>query len=330
MAFYPRRRYNKKPKTGGNKPVARALSKYKPAPKKPAPKYVVANNRLAIRTLARQVKALQVSKLGLFQKNFEFVKLDNVDGQWHDHAPYCFPLNNFLKDQCRIFQATEDTSTHPGYTIPGHVVRKTFTQWTPTSPVLTDEFNYWAGANEDQASFIAYKPISTNITFKFTSPALPPNVNYWVRIDIIKPTKTLMQTNVKSLNLPKNLLSLGNLAHSDMERRNKINKMYFQTCLTKWINLKNTKNSTNTTTERYCKINWKFSKSRKSGCETLDAGVVIDTATGPITTTFEDQMPKDDIYWVVLSTSNQSGDPNRIEVDMNRTIAYRDQHGVAS
>ena len=287
-----------------------------------------ARNTDSIVSLARQVANLQKTQIGLFQKNYEICKLHNHG--WHDHAPFAFPLNNFLKDECRIFQATEDTTSHPGHIVPAYVVRNQFAHWSPTSPLLSDQFNYWAGANSDSASFIAYRPISTTLNFKFTAPALPPNVDYWVRIDIVQCKKTLPHSNVHSLTLPNNLLALGNLAHDDIEKRNRINRQYFKIHKTKWLRMHNDKNSTNTTIEKWCKIHWKFNQFKKSSTEDLDAGAVIDTVTGPVSTTFETQMPKQDIYWVILSTSNQEPADDKIEVDISRYISYRDQHGVAS
>ena len=69
---------------------------------KPKPKrYAVSNNSNAIITLARQVKSLQVSKIGPDQKRIENIEIDHADMGSNNYSPgrpICWQLNDFTSD----------------------------------------------------------------------------------------------------------------------------------------------------------------------------------------------------------------------------------------
>jgi len=307
----------KKTSASGNTAVKRVYKKANTVPKTK-----VQANKSAIATLARQVKTLQLKEEGQYQKNLEHCEVTGGTIAWNTVQPICFALNNFL-EHSQVFIGHDDADLH----LPAHAEA---THWVKTNPPsLYPEYSYWDGANDDNANPEAYKPIGTTITFNVEAPSLSPNQVYWCRIDIVKPKKILQNTNIHKLGLPQNIQSLSHLANDDMNKRNRYNREYFQVIKTKWIKLEN-KNEVNKTIEKFTKMYFKFPE--KSTCTKLGAGEAKITASGSLDTTFFSQMPLDEVYWCILSTSNASGnsDSNHVKLQMNRFISYRDRFGYST
>jgi hypothetical protein len=300
-----------------NKAVKRVYRRYNTVPKGR-----VATNKLAIATLARQVKSLQLSRMGEFQKQYEYVQITGGDTPWSTDNPLIFAANNFLHSS-HVWIGKADTVSFPGHTVPGYIPRA---QWAKRLPqnmgARYADYDYWGHANDDVCSSDSYKAISTTIDFNFEAPSLGPNQVYWVRIDVIKPKRIFLNSNSKKLSLPANVQSLGNLANDDMTKRNRINRDYFTIIKTKWVKLENLNNE-DKTQERWHNYYLKFPD--RSNTQKLDVHTSVSTETGQVNETFVSNMPQDQIYWVLLSTSAA----NNCAVEMTRVTRYRDTLGVA-
>jgi hypothetical protein len=316
-------RLSAKTRASGNAAVKRVYRR-----KAVVPKTKVDTNKSAIATLAKQVRSLQLRNIGQFQKNWEHCAVVGGNTAWHAQQPVIFAMNNFIHE-APIYQGKADSTSFPGKTVPGYIVK---TNWAHTDPYSAyTDYSYWQGANDDVANPKSYQPIATTITFNFEAPALPPNSIYWVRMDIIKPKKVLLHSNVHKLGLPMNVQSLSDLVNDDMLKRNRINRQYFDVIKTKFIKMTNTKNS-DTTIEKFYKYTHKFPQSFSYPTRTLGAGETIHTPTGEITDTFVSNMPQDKIVWCMLSCSfdGQLDQSNILNVQMSRYISYRDNEGVAT
>ena len=304
-----------------NKPVKRVYRKMYTAPRTK-----VGANRSAISVLAKQVKSLQLTQIGPYQKNWEMCAITGGLHAWHETQPVCFALNNMFHE-APVYMGVADSTTFPGHEVPGHI---TVQNWEKTEPFsVYPEYSYWSGANDDVADKVRYRPISTKVTVNIECPSLAPNTTYWARIDIIKPTKTLLQSNAHKLTLPFNLQSLAYLVSDNMSKRNRINRQYFKIYETRWIKMNND-TDVNKTVERFKTFTFKFPAN--SPCEKINAREHVQTVTGQINENFISNMPPDSIYWMVLSTSfagslHASAEMN---VQLSRFISYRDPDGVAS
>jgi len=306
-----------------NKPVARIYRKAATAPRTR-----VAVNRSAITTLARQVRTLQNQQIGQLQRNFETAAITGGDYGWNIDNPMCFAANNFLKS-APIYIGHWDTTTYPGKSVPGHVVRTNWAHANPTGFVTGKEFDYWAHCNDDEASHSSYKALSTTINFNLEAIAIPANKTYWVRIDLLKMKKVMLHSNVRKLSLPTNMQALGHLCDDNMMKRNKINPEYFRCIQTKWIKLTH-EAATNKTLEKWVQMHIPFKSSRAT--QKLDLRADVTTSTGLVQETFLSNMPQDDIYWVVMSNNVTNDNQSTVElkVEMTRTTRYRDALGVAA
>ena len=308
-----------------NKPVRRVYRKAATAPRTRT-----GANKSAIFTLARQVKALQLSRMGSYQKNYEHVSiLDGGDHGlfWNKDRPLIFAANDFL-DESYVYVGCPDNVSAPGSVIPGFAPKVHWEKYTPSGITGLNDYDYWAHANDDSASTTAYRAISTDIKFALKAPNLAGDVQYWVRIDLVKTKRTLLHSNSRKLSLPQNIMALGNLAADDMHARNRYNREFFTVLQTKWIKLDNKNNDMHETIQRWCTMHIKFPE--RSPTEKLDIHKREGDVDHPaIHESFISNMPPPSVYWVILSTSNVHGESN-VKVEMTRVTRYRDNSGVAA
>lgn len=321
-------RYRRGQSAARRKTVARSRNKavrrvYRRAATVPRTK--VGANKGAIAVLASQVKALQASQIGAYQKAYQYCALVGGAVAWNTRQPLCFAMNNFLPEApLYIGKAERGTAGVQQGFIPGFVQIRHWENCAPNSTF--QNYDYWYGANDDVASAEQYMPLSTQITINFQAPALEPGHEIWCRVDIVKPTKNLLHSTVHKLHLPNNIQALGYLASSDMQLRNRLNPTYFTIYETKWVRLYND-NVHSKNVEQWCKFSRRFPQKVLK----LDSHQTVQTETGEeYTTTFLTQVSPNDIYWMILSTSNDGGDDdlNHVQVEMSRVIHWRDQHGV--
>ena len=313
---------SKKTSYSGNTAVKNVYKKSNTAPKSKSD-----TNQSAIATLAKQVKILQLKEAGNYQRNLEHCSITGGLHAWTTTQPICFAMNNMLNES-QVFMGVEDNTAQPGTTLPGHL---TIQNWHHTEPFsIYPEYSYWSGANDDHANPQSYRPIGTTITLNFEAPSLAPNKIYWCRADIVKVKKVLKNTTANKLGLPENIQSLSNLASDSMSFRNRYNREYFTVLKTYWCKLENNSDQ-DKTIEKFIKIYFKF-PDKKSTTEKLGADEHRATSVGEVSTSFFSQMPQDEIYWMILSTSNNGnpGDTNHVKLQMSRFISYRDKFGYST
>jgi len=311
-----------------NRKVAEKRASNAPVKTEQKRKYTpkVVKNTASIQTLARQVRDLQLSKLGSVQKTFESFVFNSDTYKLITTQPFVFALNDFTK-QAPIWHGVPDNISSVGNTIPGTVVTATWQTRTFPFPSL-DEYNYWSGAQDDECNPDSYLPISTLVHFKFKS-NLNPFEKVWYRVDIIQAKKNMLYTKEKKLSLPDNVMGLGNLASNNMTQRNRINRQYFHILQTKWICVHNNSGlNGQRDVERHMKIPFQFKPQDHT--TKLGAGQNHHTITGNTHTQFATNMPQDAIIWCVVSTSNESSSSNAALVQCTRFNKWRDPEGVAS
>ena len=108
---------------------------------------------MSINTLARQVKTLQVSQIGPYQKRLENVELDHNDmgaSNYSQGRPICFQLNDFTND-CKLW--TVNLTSHNVQSLKG---------WTAMPSSFTAGLAkydpFWA-TNDCEVSKLRYLPI---------------------------------------------------------------------------------------------------------------------------------------------------------------------------
>lgn len=324
VKFYRPRKTNKKT---NNKPVAKAINKYKKVPTtKPTGQYV-ANNRNAIMTLSRQVKSLQMSQLGMFQKRAEQLSWiknnDNASYPWNTQKPLCFCLNQFSGRDT----ATGHNEKAPMFYVDNNgngQVFKRFGTWVPSTLSNTArDLNPHIGDIDDVVNPEAYKPLGTSVKFEFEFNDYPANQRAsYIRIDIVRPRKILLDSIYHDLTMPKGLGQFTNLVELYMLNRNYINTTYWDIVQTKWVRVSNDSGTTKGVTA-LATINrsYKNSPVMKTDLNSQSAGT--GTVTYPM---FYQQMDPRQLEWCVISTGFQI--PERMSI--LRKISWRDQNGTAS
>ena len=317
----------------GNKQVAKVL-------KKPTTmaKTRTGRNTSAIVTLARQVKQLQRSQIGPFQRQTEFFELPNTTF-WRSQNPICFAMNNFLHDidgeehhtgsPVYIGELTPAGSLpqQPIATKAGH-----FENFYPDFGTGTNEvYNMWFHEGKQTASPIGYRPLRSNITLEVTQENMSYGDVVWCRFDIIKPKNSLPNSAAHQWSLPANIMALGNLASAAIKNRNRINRELFTIVATKWVKIANYTNQQKDVTRR-CRFNFKFPDKKYRPEERLHAGDQIQlptTSHQEVTTNFLSQMKRSDIYWLVCNTSYNANNKS-CRLNMHRYISWRDAQVIVS
>lgn len=332
--FVPRRasgtsRFVKK--RNANQPVRRIQrKKYVPKVKK---------NTQSIYALAKQVRTLQRTRLGLYQDRVESCTIDG--SQWHDTAPLLIMANNFI-DQAPVCSVANPDTTTPSVT-----TLTRFNTHAMGGNVMPGSYNFWNEHHDDQASSEAYLPISTTLEFrlKYTQTMLAAYpystpIPEKVTIHVLKPKKHMMNSSEHRYVLPDALPGLAKIATRDMLYANKINTKYFDIVQSKTFSFLQPKyfalppqsdpSATNQAIEmeRYCKIHLPFpSRILKPDIDpaTLAVGAQAYT-TVPV------NIPIDQQYWILISRSLDhsvvGGQHNCVmDVSIKRTNRWRDQHG---
>lgn len=312
---------NYKPRRRANNPVAKAITKYKDYNKKVKnTKRYVANNRTAIMTLSRQVKSLQLSKIGAYQKKFESLNLGA--GTFSASKPLLIQLNNLLDNATVWYPTFNTTNNTPQINAAG-----VFTKTQPAIPENREHCSYWVNSNDDEPSREFYKPIRRTITVKFDNPTGYSNTerDQWFRIDIFRQKKVLPETSVHHLNLPHNLYGLINMAN-DAPERNRFNKEYFQVYKTFWK--KATPSEVNGRRQiTYMKIDFQFPAKHMVKLNTVNG--INDGDLNDITQYFRTNIPVDEVYYAMIST-NYKTDEQDCKIQLNSFSSWRDQHGITS
>jgi hypothetical protein len=296
---------------GGNKKVARIQRRpYVPR---------LVKNTDSIYALAKQVRGLQRSALGEYQKNYLHFQFDPSDvdhpAEWFNAgSPLLIPVNDFTSHP--VYRGYLGTNKFPAISSIGEFAKLKFG--------LSEEAentSYWALANDDSASLVAYQPITCNLTFDIEGTVSNTTKEQWFRVDVFRQKKVLTHSSAHSLNMPYNLYGLRNMA-SQGEECNKFNKEYFQVMQTKWFRMPKTEVN-NTFHSTRCSV--KIKMPPKVLKPDMDGTIHHDNLDVPIP--FAGAIPVKDQIFCMLSTNYLN---NGCKVTIRKFISYRDQHGAAA
>jgi len=295
-----------------NKPVS-AIQKKRWVPKQ-------VKNTMSINTLAKQVKSLQVSKLGPYQKRIEAFELDHADmgtNNFNYSRPICFQLNDFTSD-CKLH--TLNPSTHSSQTMKG---------WSSIPSKFTGALakydQFWA-TNDCEVSKLRYLPIKCDYTMTVSTHMTEQDMPRWIRVDFIKPNKILPQSGSHALNLPEGIFSFSDLlnTYAQPHRVNAINPILWRKCAkSKWINLKASAGQSSTTDViRHAKFSIRFPNKV--------INVETDTPYSYANDTILTNIPRKEQMWAIFSFDRQYVATDDLKIGMTRTMHWRDEHGAAN
>jgi len=292
------------PKT--NKPV-KAI--YKKA--RQMPKTKVGVNRMAINTLAKQVKTLQNQRFGPLQSNIiRHSWLPSATGVIpSNNAPICFMLNDFTTPKT-IFNGYVNAGLQPGYQNWGNMAPQTFQSY------LTPASQWNAQRNLATASKHQYKPISSRVTVNMDM-TLPDSYKpARIRFTVLKVKPYTPTQSGITCALPYNLGAYINLAQEPgTPYRNFFYKKYHT------ILYDQTKIIRNNLDTELREITFNY-VHRFSGTDVVSPHI-SNTPTGQ--TVYTNTSPKDQI-WVLMSFEDNIG-ANLTSMSTVQYNVWRDQLG---
>jgi len=311
--FYKRRPQNSRT----NKPVKAAVSTYKKTPTpRTNPRQYAANNRNAIMTLSRQVKSLQVSKLGDIQTNRE--RLGFQPTVFSQSSPMCFAVNDFTQWTTDVGAPSWVSDLNDGANLHSNFI----TQSRGYMIAGGNEKNFYDFKQGDNtASKIVYHPISSTLNFEVHKGAMSPGDEpLVVRIDIVRQKRTLV-TPTRVLKLPQSIGGLGNMCVENAGNRNRFNKQYFELLNTKFLYLNNRNGSATSEIRKNCTIHVPL---QKYGYIRPDADA--EDNAGNYTDWYNNTHPMKQI-WCIMSFSSTSA-LSGVDINIHRENKWRDQHGT--
>lgn len=286
-------------------------------------------NTNSIFALAKQVRALQKTQIGAYQEVYQNaykIYYGASEAEFVKNKTLFFAMNDFTSYASLLFSQTTNDQPQYGVVSPGGQ----WTNWVPNAnKSLRDRHNYWVNSNDDAASLVRYHAISTTITAQIEYAGMANNQEpVWLRFDIIRQKKKLLHTTARQLNLPGNMNALSGMALKSSER-NKYHKDYFQVVSTKWVKFSNNTDETRDVL-RNVKFHMKFDKTYDLD---IDEPIIDRDELAPdpnVPQSFLTNMDPTHVYYLVMQSSDSIGSSQRVNCFFQRTIRFRDQHGVAA
>lgn len=285
-----------------NRPVWRRLRKsYAP--------YKV-KNRMAITTLARQVKSLQNRMYGDIETQTQFITLDGSGQNNISPAnPFLFLLSDF--NPTPVYYGTI-TSGAPGYTGLGVFNPQGF------QGDLDDNYEWNAKRNQAKVSPFEYKPVYCRLQFTFDyarqgmSDSLNPDAIFRITILKLKPKQATTAFNV---NLPGALGAYRNLAvDPGTATRNYFDKDLHHIVYDKWIRLRNYNRTADEQT--------RYSKTVTIPFKFPDMVLRPHLTATPAGQTVWSNIPISQQYWCLISR-NESQQTD-VKFNISRFLVWRD------
>lgn len=293
-------------------------------------------NTASIRVLAKQVRALQRSKIGPVQSVSEAWNWTWISGSlgatyFRDQRPILFCAHDFIDPggvRAPIYYSQDNSLTQDTVgQLPG-----TASTWQrhvfpgTGEGVGADDFNFWFKTDDNHASQEIYLPLSTNITFQFSGKMFTQTADVRFRIDVIRQKKMMTVNTDRRLQLPDAIQGLGNMISDDMLNRNRFNKEYFEVQQTKYITVKPPPAAINTTAasvDREVNLYIPFKHHM------LKPDIDAEGSSNDHPAFYKNCDPRK-LVWVLIST-DMIGTPHpdlQFKMAMKRTNRWRDQHGT--
>lgn len=288
-----------------NRPVKRALR----TPRRGRGK--VARNKSAIYTLARQVRTLQNQRLGEFQRNIQWVKLEGGTLP-QSGSPVAFLVNS-LYDHSHIMKGVLTNG------VPSFAENALF-QDVVNDTDISSQYQ-WQTRENDLVSSVVYKPIFSRINFNFRVSwhGAWPTPGY-IRITILR-IKPFLASNKLDVALPQTLGAYRYLANMS-SNRNYFNGDYHRVLLDKWIKFSPDQKSTTAGTDcndiyRTISIPWKFGQSE----------ICRPDHTSDPSERFWTNTPEASHTWCLISCGANL-DSHLSLLEIGRVNSWRDPHGT--
>lgn len=212
-------------------------------------------NKNAIVTLSRQVRTLQNQRLGEYQRNIQWAKLEGGTLP-QSGSPVCFLVNS-LYDHSHIMKGVLTNG------VPSFAENALFQDVVNDTDIGAQY--QWQTRENDDVSQLVYKPIMSRINFNFKVGwhGSWPLAGY-IRITIFR-IKPFLASNKLDVALPQTLGAYRYLAN-ESSNRNYFNADYHNVLLDKWIKFSPEKSTTTAGTDcnliqRTISIPWKFGQS---------------------------------------------------------------------
>lgn len=290
-----------------NKAVARVYKKARRAPKGK-----VAENKDAVLTLARQVKALQNAKYGSIQsRSMELSFPSSV--VLTDTEPFGFLVNNMYNNY-GVYQGNITTGT------PGFTQVATFNKYDYLTDIA-EQYQWNARQGTDLVSPIQYKPIFTRINMRFRLKFAGPGPSARVRVTYLTLKNPLTASDKINVNLPGVLGAYRNLAiNASSQKRNAFNPRFHKILYDKWISFKNVCRTTDekANVDRRLSIPFKYN----------DSDVLRpDYDNFPLGQLFWTNIPLHQQVWCIISCNTEMNEALST-LTMDRQDSWRDLHGI--
>lgn len=297
-------------------------------------------NTISITKLARAVSQLKKTQVGNYQVQRQRAE---VDGHiWGHSKPLAICVENIYQDSRIYSGAWNYVNSKPEIFEDARFRKSSLRNGLDgtLSQTIPDEYNYWAGAQDDSVSLQKFLPLSSSYDITFTKSMAPMDDNIWIRVDVVKVKKHMLHSPAHMLSMPDNLQGLGNMAISATsleQQKNAYNPQYFKVIQTKWVKLSlggqryyvntDTHDAAGTTetlrnykdVTKTIKIFHKFpNKMIVPDLKTIDDGVNMD---------FVRSQEPEHLTWMVFNVSCASNAPN---IQVRRCNRWRDADGIAA
>lgn len=297
-----------------NKPVEKAMKKDK------APT-VNKRQTKAIGTLARQVKSLQLSKLGSKQFQFQAATIRaNVTTPISIVAPMFFAANSFYNGT-DIYRGTVNPQTNvPTYQVMGGNIPINFQKQTFDTG-LENEYQWNERANLDSVNKVQYLPVFMNYKFRFFGQMNVGAQPLRYRVTFFKMKRQAVPNSVINMALPQTGGAYWHMCDDDALTRNHFSKSYHHVIADRFVTF-----YPPTDTNSVKMVNKIVSIKHAFNTTTP---LKPNIGTNPAGQKFWSNINQDEIIWCLISTNYPSGTthPN-IVISIERGLTWRDQTGT--
>ena len=313
------RRYRRKVAT--NQSVAQKYKQYKRKPKTK-----VALNKNAIMTLSKQVRTLQLDKLGSQQYQVQDVHLRPTiaTAQPSVVGPLCFCANNFYSDsvtsqtKCPIYKGTVNAGGTPVLTAPA---TQLFTK-QGFSLDLQNQFQWNEYRNTaTSVSAVQYLPICAKYVFTFNGSITSGDLPIRYRITFLRQKKNQLQTSARNILLPYQLGAYWRMCADDPRQRNYFSNSFHEVLYDKFLTINSPVGGGTAAQVFRRQIVARLAFPNK----VLKPNLVNQTSGA---TDFNTNVPIKDQIWCIISSNRQEGDTSSPVIDIVRSMCWRDQHGT--
>ena len=295
-----------------NAPVYRKLAK----PRR-AMKSKTGRNKMAITTLARQVKTLQNQRFGELQSHTQYLSLSGSTLP-QSTRPVAFLLNNFYDQPIYTGIVTPSITGGIASFSQGHAFHRQGYVST-----LDDQYEWNAARNSDLCSALEYKPVYTRLRMTFNFQVNNVKLEGRIRVTVLK-INPYPASNKLDVSMPGALGAYRFLAETDNSvNRNYFRKEFHNVLVDKFINFKSRNMQAPGTSgdvdlqSRTVTIPWRYK----------DVCYKPDITTDPIGQTFWTNTPVSQQLWVLISCQNHLNGILQ-SVEIGKFDSWRDPHGV--